>query len=203
MPPGLTPGRLNAVVELPARGQRGKHQRDSGEPHRFSHRLAAGRSGRRYPFRWRGPRSSRTPSRCCCEASSFRPQGYCLLDTATPLRLKDATVAFTGREIPRERSRTSCRRYLQKLTIFIPAAPSRTESEAAIRLTTAVVARYGKQQLDVDVAPIPARPSCAFGDRPVRSNVRSSYVKDAGGGVSLDSTVDVPTLFITGVAVTS
>jgi hypothetical protein len=125
------------------------------------------------------------------------PQGYCLLDTAIPLRLNNATIAFTGREIAPRTVADFLPPILEKLTIYLPAAPSQTESDAALRLTTSVVARYGKQRLDVDVVPLPADPAAPT--PPPSALERQIVVREGpGGGVSLDSAVGVPTLYITG-----
>jgi hypothetical protein len=43
---------------------------------------------------------------------------------------------------------------LRKLTVFIPARPVIIESDAAIRLATAVVARYGKQNPEIVLMPL-------------------------------------------------
>jgi hypothetical protein len=125
------------------------------------------------------------------------PQGYCLLDTAIPLRLNNASIAFTGREIAPRTVADFLPPILERLTIYIPAAPSQTESDAALRLTTSVVARYGKQRLDVDVVPLPADPAAPA--PPPGPLERQIVIREGpGGGVSLDSAVGVPTLYITG-----
>lgn len=76
--------------------------------------------------------------------------GYCL-DPTNPLRLTDAAVRYDGAEMPPAMVADFLPPVLRKLTIFIPARPLIIESDAAIRLATAVVARYGKQNPEVAV----------------------------------------------------
>jgi len=85
-------------------------------------------------------------------------EGYCL-DPTNPLRLTNSSVAFAGVEAPPTTVSDFLSPVLRRLTIAIPAAPSRTESDAAVRLSAAIVARYGRQSTAVSVvslaAPLP------------------------------------------------
>jgi len=78
-------------------------------------------------------------------------EGYCL-DPANPLGLVDGSVAFGGSEAPPTTVAEFLPPILRKLTIAVPASPARAESESAIRLATAVTARYGQQPTAVVVA---------------------------------------------------
>jgi hypothetical protein len=85
-------------------------------------------------------------------------EGYCL-DPTNPLRLTNGAVAFAGGEAPPISVSDFLPPVLRKLTIAIPGKPSRTESDAAVRLSAAIVARYARQSTTVTVvslaAPLP------------------------------------------------
>jgi len=90
-------------------------------------------------------------------------EGYCL-DPTNPLRLTNGAVAFAGGEAPPTIVSDFLPPVLRKLTIAIPAAPSRSESDAAVRLSAAIVARYGRESTTVTVASLatPLPPSAPF-----------------------------------------
>lgn len=127
------------------------------------------------------------------------PEGYCLYDTAIPLRLTNAAVAYSGRELPPQVVADFLPPVLERLRVFLPESPSRAESDVAVRLTAAVVARYGEQRTDVDVEPIPGdeiAPPLPSG--PLERNI---VVREgATASVSLEGTDGVPALLITGPA---
>jgi hypothetical protein len=194
--PGLVPATLNAVVELPPGVNAGSIS--VTQDNRTISRIDL-------------PPVSQTPVSIPLEGVQvvgnavtvllrgqlIPPSGYCLLDTAIPLSLRNATIAFSGREIAPRAVADFLPPILQRVTIFIPAVPSRAESDAALRLTAAIVARYGKQQLDVGVAPLLADPA-ALAPPPTPFERQIVVREGPGGGVSLDGAVDVPTLYITG-----
>lgn len=78
--------------------------------------------------------------------------GYCL-DPTNPLRLTAAGVEFGGAELPPTAVADFLPPILRKLTIAIPADPTRAESDAAVHLAAAVTARYGQQPTVVTVVP--------------------------------------------------
>lgn len=82
-------------------------------------------------------------------------EGYCL-DPTNPLRLTDAAIRYDGAENPPATVADFLPPILRKLTVFIPPRPLNIESDAAIRLATAVVARYGKQNPEIAVVPLAA-----------------------------------------------
>ncbi len=81
-------------------------------------------------------------------------EGDCLYDPTVPLQLTEAAIAYTGKETAPTMVADFLPTVLKKMTIFTPQKPSAAESDAAVRLTTAIVSRYGKQNTDVDVAPL-------------------------------------------------
>lgn len=91
-------------------------------------------------------------------------EGYCL-DPTNPLRLTNGAVAFIGDEAPPTSVSDFLPPVLRSLTIAIPASPSLTEADAAVRLSAAIVARYGRQSTTVTVASLatPLPPAAPFG----------------------------------------
>ena len=73
-------------------------------------------------------------------------EGECLYNEAIPLQLADAAIDFTGTEAPPKVVADFLPPVLERMTSFIPRSPSQAESDAAVGLTTAVVARYGRQK---------------------------------------------------------
>jgi hypothetical protein len=125
-------------------------------------------------------------------------EGDCLYDPTVPLQLTEAAIAYTGKETSPRLVADFLPPVLQTVTIFTPQKPSAAESDAAVRLTTAVVARYGRQNTDVDVASLgdgQAPPPSA----PLERNVVIREGSDAA--VSLrGGDAGVPALEITGSA---
>ncbi|MGZ4527384.1 MAG: hypothetical protein ACXVX7_13215 [Mycobacterium sp.] len=195
VPPGLTPAALNAVVELPPGVTAGSIA--VTQNNRTVSRIDLPPVQAPVTIPLAGAEVIGNAVTMLIRGQLIPPAGYCLADTAIPLRLDNATIAFSGREIPPLTVADFLPPILQKLTIYIPANPSQTESEAAVRLTTAVVARYGKQRTDVEVAALPTDPGTPTA--PPGPLERQIVVREGpGGGVSLDAGVDVPTLYATG-----
>jgi hypothetical protein len=150
VPPGLVPAELTAVVEIPVNLQAGVLTVTQGD-----------RTISRMPL----PVADRVPvviplaglnvvenAVTLTLRSYLVPlEGSCL-NPASPLRLTDAAIRFDGGEVPPATVADFLPPVLSKLTIFIPARPLISESDAAVRLATAVVARYGKQDPKVAVA---------------------------------------------------
>ncbi|MHA3023551.1 hypothetical protein ACXPWS_25195 [Mycobacterium sp. BMJ-28] len=124
--------------------------------------------------------------------------GYCL-DPTNPLRLTDVTVSFAGVE----RAPTAVADFLppvlRKLVVYIATKPSKVEADAAVKLATAVVARYGKQYPVVEVAPLPAPAAQPPGTGgALERHIVISEGPDAG--VSLYGSGRMPALLVTGPA---
>ena len=82
-------------------------------------------------------------------------EGYCL-DPTNPLRLVNGAVTFDGVESPPTTVADFLPPVLRKLTIAIPPQPTKVESEAAVRMAAAAIARYGTQTTTVAVTAIGA-----------------------------------------------
>ncbi|WP_246241145.1 hypothetical protein [Mycolicibacterium madagascariense] len=124
--------------------------------------------------------------------------GYCFEPT-NPLRLAESSVRYDGVEAPPQVVADFLPPVLQQLDVYLPERPSRTETDAAVRLATAVVARYGTQRPNVVVLPLPAGATAP----PVASLPLQRQVvirEDPGTGVTLLPGNGVPALAITGPA---
>lgn len=123
-------------------------------------------------------------------------EGYCL-DPTNPLRLSDASVTFAGVEQLPTAVADFLPPVLRALTIYVDREPSQAESDAVVRLATAVAAHYGTQYPDVSVLALadgqtaPPEPSA-----PLQRHIVVREGPDAG--VSLMGTGGVPALLIAG-----
>lgn len=124
------------------------------------------------------------------------PDGYCVFDANNPLRLIDTEVRYAGQELAPTTIADFLPPVLRKLTLFVPREPSPAESDAAVRLATATVARYGTQRTEVDIveddgAAVPA-------PQPLE---RQIIVREGGApGLSLQGPNAVRALLISGAA---
>ncbi|WP_319457955.1 MULTISPECIES: cellulose biosynthesis cyclic di-GMP-binding regulatory protein BcsB [unclassified Mycobacterium] len=125
------------------------------------------------------------------------PEGYCVADPSTPLRLNNTAVDFTGTERVPATVAEFLPPVLARLTIFLPASPTRAESDAAVQLTAAVVAHYGDQPTAVTVARLD-------GDAPLpqaQPFERQLVIREsAAAAVQLEGSTGVPALLVTGPA---
>ena len=125
------------------------------------------------------------------------PQGYCAYDDTDPLQLVNTAVAFSGIERTPSTIADFLPPMLQRVSLFIPAQPTMTESDAAVRMAAAVVAHYGAQPVRVDVYRLD-------GDQPLGTAEpfeRQIVIRESGTpGMRLLGTDGVPSLEITGPA---
>ena len=149
VPRGLTPVALNAIVELPVNVRAGM--------------ITATQDGRTIA-RVALPADDEAPitvplagvsivdnaATVTLRAYSVPNPGTCL-DPTNPLRLINGAVDFAGEAAPPRTVADFLPTVLKKLTIAIPSDPTRAESDAAVRLAAAIVARYGRQPTAVVV----------------------------------------------------
>ena len=161
--PGLIPGALNATVELPVNIRSGTVTLTQDD--RTISRVplpALDQAPISIPLR--GAEIVDNAVTITLRTYLVPLEGYCL-DPTNPLRLTDGAVAFAGGETPPTSISDFLPPVLRSLTIAIPAAPSQAEADAAVRLSAAIVARYGLQPIRVAVvslaAPLP--PAVPFG----------------------------------------
>ncbi|MCX8554565.1 hypothetical protein ACJEIK_22810 [Mycobacterium sp. SMC-16] len=120
----------------------------------------------------------------------------CVYDPSNPLRLNGVAVSFGGAETPPATVGEFLPPVLHRLTIFLPGAPSPTESDAAVKLATSVVAHYGSQGTAVSVQPfdgatVPPGPPAAF--------ERQVFIRESqNASVALQPGVGMPSLLISG-----
>lgn len=83
-------------------------------------------------------------------------EGQCVLDWRDPpLRLVDAAVAYRGEEAQPAAIANFLPPVLQTLTVYLPSEPSPAETQAAVQVSTAVVAHYRPQPVRVQVGELP------------------------------------------------
>jgi hypothetical protein len=197
VPPGLAPTELTAVVELPVNLGSGTLTVTQDD-----------RTLARVPL----PNVDRAPiviplagvtvtdNAVTLTLRSYLVAGdnYCF-DPSNPLRLVDVGIGYAGSELPPQTVADFLPPILAQLNLFLPPAPTHGESDAAIRLATAVVAHYGKQNTRVTISPLdksqPAPPDPSL---PMQRNVVIRESPDTG--VSLVGDIGVPALMISGPA---
>lgn len=195
VPAGLTPGALNATVELPPNVRAGSVAVTQGNRTVARVDLPPDRAPVSIPLG--GAEVVDNAVTVLLRSQLLPPEGYCLYDTAIPLRLVDAAVAYTGREAAPTVVADFLPPVLERLVLHVPETPSRAESDAAVRMTTAVVARYGEQPTDVDLVTLPGQEMPA-GSRPFERHI---VIRESpAASVSLQGDGGVPALLITGPA---
>jgi hypothetical protein len=119
--------------------------------------------------------------------------GYCI-DPTNPLRLTNAAVRYTGVEQPPTSVAGFLPPVLRRLTIFVGRTPTRAETDAVVRVAAAVAARYGKQDVRVDVAALDGPPPGTAA--PFERDIVIREGPDRGA--SLLGTGQIPALLISG-----
>lgn len=124
--------------------------------------------------------------------------GYCL-DPTNPLRLSEGIVAFEGVERAPSVVSDFLPPVLRQLTLYVDDQPSQAESDAALRLATAVAAHYGSQAPVIELAPLADGPPAAEAlSAPLHRHI--TVREDADTGVQLVPGSGVPALLISGPA---
>nr|WP_193046214.1 hypothetical protein [Mycolicibacterium baixiangningiae] len=125
-------------------------------------------------------------------------EGYCL-DPTNPLQLVDGSISFTGTESVPSAVADFLPPVLRTLTIAIPRNPSQAESDAAVRVGTAVAARYRAQNTGIAVTALADDESMpAIESAPLERQVVIREGPDSG--LSLQGGPGVPVLTISGPA---
>lgn len=123
-------------------------------------------------------------------------EGYCL-DATNPLRLTDIAMRFDGIERPPATVADYLPPVLRKVTIYVPAVPSRPESDTAVKLADAIVGHYGQQYTDVELSALPngskVPPAPAL---PLERQI--VVTEDAQNQLALQPSAGVPSLLISG-----
>lgn len=85
--------------------------------------------------------------------AALAPAGYCL-DQENPIGLINSSVAFEGTEVTPTVVADFLPPVLRLLTIGIPAAPTQSESDAAIRVAADLQAKYRSQSPQIVLVPL-------------------------------------------------
>jgi hypothetical protein len=197
VPDGLTPSSLNVLVELPV-GVRGGNLLVTQDDRSISRTPLS--TAFQAPLNVPLTGVEVVDNSVTLQLRSYLDplDGYCLYDPIVPLRLSNASVSFAGTEVAPRVVADFLPPVLSALTLFVPSSPSQAEADAAVRMTTAVVAHYGKQPVRVRVAAlegnvIPPTPAGPF--------ERQVVIREGpDNGVSLRGNGGVPALLIGGPA---
>ncbi|OMC38862.1 hypothetical protein A5740_02050 [Mycobacterium sp. GA-1841] len=192
VPRGLAPAELTATVQVPVNTQGGTIEVTQGQRLLSRTPLPADQAPVVLPLA--GARIVDNAVTVQLNSYLTMPDGYCAYDSTNPLRLANAGVRFSGVELPPTVIADFLPPVLDKLTVFVPPNPSRSEADAAIRVATAVVARYGLQRPAVDVLEVGAGPVA-----PPQPLERQVIVREGQApGLSLAGPNAVPALLISG-----
>ncbi|MEZ0352143.1 hypothetical protein [Mycobacterium sp. pR1184] len=83
------------------------------------------------------------------------PQDGVCLYPESPLRLSSPSISYTGVEQPPTTVAHFLPPVLKKLSIYLPQSPSSSESDTAIQLAASAASRYGRQNPEIAVVPLP------------------------------------------------
>ncbi|MFE9577572.1 hypothetical protein ACFYO1_14370 [Nocardia sp. NPDC006044] len=194
--PGLAPTALIGTIQLPPHVARGSLEVHSGE--RLIDRIEL-------PLVPRGPiRLSLAGAEIVGNAiavtvtsSLISEAGACVVDwLGRPLTLTEAAVVYNGEEQQPATVADFLPPVLQKLTVYLPAGPSKVESAAAMSLTTAVIARYGNQPVAVEVRAV--QPGATVPDHPPGFLERQVVIGESADAALRLATGSAPVLTING-----
>ncbi len=194
VPRGLVPESLDALVEMPVNVGAGTiiaMQED-----RTLSRVPLPRDGGPVSIPLTGVRTEENAATVTLRSYLIPNEGYCL-DSSNPLRLVGSAVRYVGVEAPPATVSDFLPPVLRQLNIFLPDSPSRVETDATLRLATAVVAHYGQQYPDVTVSAVGQNQNV----EPSGPMQRHVIIRESPqAGVALQGDTGVPALLITGSA---
>jgi hypothetical protein len=195
VPQGLAPATLNATLEVPVKlgsaslavTQGNRTLSSMALPPDGAAQLVIPLTGAEVSGNW---------VNITLTATALPPDGYCW-DALRPIRLITGSVTFSGKEIAPTTVAGFLPPVLRKLTIAIPAKPSRSESEATVQLATEMARRYGGQYPEVVVVPLAAGRNAL--ESPSQPLERQIIIREgAEPGLSLQGSTGVPALLISG-----
>jgi hypothetical protein len=192
--PGLVPAELVATVALPVNALGGTVEISQGE--RIISRVPLPPDQTPITIPLAGARIVDNAVTVLIRSYLNLPEGYCVFDATNPLRLVGTEVRYTGQELAPTTIADFLPPVLQRLTLSVPSNPSQAESDAAVRLATATVARYGRQRTEVDIVS-----TDGAGLRPPVPLERQIVIREGQPpGLSLQGPNAVPALLISGSA---
>ncbi len=192
VPPGLVPTQLVATVNLPVDVQGGTL--DVSQDERPVARVPLPADQGRVVIPLTGARIVDNAVTVRVDSRLTLAEGACRYDSTNPLRLIDGDVNYSGREIPPAAVADFLPPVLDKLTLFVPPEPDQAESDAAVRLATAVAAEYGLQRPVIDLvaddgAPVP----------PPQPRERQIVIRTSdAAGLTLQGPNSIPALVVSG-----
>ena len=193
VPPGLVPAELVATVALPVNALGGTLEVSQDERIISRVPLPPDRAPITIPLD--GARIVDNAVTVLLRSYLTLPEGYCVFDPSNPLRLVGTEVRYAGQELAPTTVADFLPPVLQRLTLAVPPNPSRAESDAAVRLASATVARYGPQRTEIDLV------SADGTLRPPVPLERQIMIREGDApGVRLQGPNAVPTLLVTGSA---
>ncbi|QIS09521.1 cellulose biosynthesis cyclic di-GMP-binding regulatory protein BcsB [Nocardia arthritidis] len=149
--PGLSPTALIGTIQLPPHVARGTIEVASGD--RLVDRIELP-IGPPSPIRLSlaGAEVKNNAVALTLTSSLLPDPGWCVTDWwGRPLTLADANVVYSGEEIQPTTIADFLPPILHKLTMYLPAKPTEMESNTAMSLSTAIIARYSGQPVVVEV----------------------------------------------------
>lgn len=149
VPPGLVPTELDTTALLPVNALGGTIEVSQGD--RVITRVPLPVDEARFTIPLVGARVVDNTVTVLLRSYLTLPDGYCVFDASNPLRLSDTEVRYAGRETAPTSIADFLPPVLGKLTLFVPLEPTPAEADAAVRLATSAVARYGTQRTAVDI----------------------------------------------------
>ncbi|MFI9504373.1 hypothetical protein [Nocardia sp. NPDC052566] len=195
--PGLAPTALTGTIQLPPHVARGTLEVTSGD--RLVDRVELP-LGAPAPIRLSlGGAEVKKNAVAITITSSLLPEpGWCVTDWwGRPLTLADATAVYTGEELQPTVIADFLPPVLHRLTMYIPAKPTEVESNAAMSLGTAIIARYSGQPVVVDLRQIGADNQVP--DHPPTFLERQVVIGESGdAGLHVTNIGPAPVLRVTG-----
>ncbi|MFC9995123.1 hypothetical protein [Nocardia sp. NPDC127526] len=195
--PGLAPTAILGTAQLPPHVARGTIEVSSGG--RFVDRIDLP-LGAPAPIRLSlaGAQVKQNAVSVTLTSSLVPEPGWCVTDWwGVPLTLADVSVIYSGEEIQPTTVADFLPPVLGKLTVYLPAQPSTVESSAALTLGTAVIARYGRQPVDVEIRQLGADGRAP--DHPPRFLERQVVIRESSdAGLRLENPGPEPVLRLSG-----
>lgn len=153
VPPGLTPVALRANVELPVNLRLGNLAVAQNSQTLTRMDLPA-KDGDEVIIPIPGAKVYGNYLSLDVTATAVPPDAYCW-DSLAPIRLTNLAAVFTGQEALPATVADFVTPVARRVTIGLPASPSQAESDAAVQIASIMAARYGGQNPDISLVPLP------------------------------------------------
>ncbi|MGW5381754.1 hypothetical protein [Nocardia sp. NPDC003963] len=198
VPPGMSPVQLTAAVDLPADLARGTIDVESGDRFIGHADLPAGADGRvPVTLPLDGAEIRDQAAGVTLHVNLYPEVGRCPDDWFEHgAVLREVRIDYAGTPQAPAVIADFLPPILQELRIYVPEKPSALEADAALSLSTAIVAYYGSQPVRVSLRKLPADGTVT---EPDTDFTRSVAIRAGGGAAAtLSPTAGPPALLITG-----